>query len=1296
MMDIKDTSGNIRFSTEINRGSKRKFLLMKEDYITLRFSLSEPVHFNLGDYVDDSRFGLFELCDFYKPVYNRQTEGYDYELRLDAYYWKWKNKIFKYTPEAAGQEASWSLTAPLDVQAGILLRNLKALGYTYKGQDFEFVIDGTVENKALLMSYDNINLLDACFEMAKKWGCECWVTGNVIRFGRCEFGDPVDLEIGVNVEEMTRSDSQNAYATRVYAFGGTRNLPANYRPVDESVVVNGVVQRRLMLPAGIPYIDAYPDMRTEEAIEQVIVLDDIYPRRTGTMSGITTHEYVDKIEKDDGTTTEKRWNAYRFKDTGITFSEDYLLAGEELKIAFQSGKLNGMTFAVTFNPDRVPEKNEDGSRNPAAQVWEIIRNADYGRDLPGDVLVPEAGDTYVLSGWDATRIAELGLVDAAERELKEETEKYVAKSKIDPNTYTNKMMSDRIYDANGLHHLLGAGDRVNLINKAYFEKGRRSRVIGLEYNLDCPFDSPVYTVGETAAYSRMGELEEKIENVTLAGQTYTGGGGSGVYVIRRNDSTPATDSNVFSALRSLAEFISKKKPDTAAGIITFLKGILIGKKGHGIAVSDSNAVTAMFDELKNVFSIVSPDFVSGDLGAGFMLKYDKGTERSYLEVDELLVRKLAYFVELVIKRLSYVGGEIILTPASMKCSRVEVHDTFYRCYFEQSDGDKSIMPEFRAGDQARCQTFNVQEGASHDVSNTYYWRLVTAVGENYIDLSVSDCDAGSTVPVAGDHIVQLGNREDATRRNAIVLSTVGDDAPSIKQYKGIDSYSLAGKEVTILSPVLNKFIGRFVSEATGKNYDDLFSELQAEMELVREQTDREFTLWFFEYDPTLSNAPASDWTTDELKAMHEQDMFYNRLTGYAYRFERAADGTFSWNSITDQQTVKALENAAKAQDTADGKRRVFVERPADEVAYDVGDLWVNATYEEGDVVYDNDELVCVTAKAAGEAFNIGDWKPTNSATTATIRNLGERIELLVTDIGNNTSAIELTDKSISALVEGIHFDDSGKITNINTSGLVMEKDFNTLLSKKVTFDKDGHVTNIDTTGFVTSSNFASQYAQMEAADGYIKRSEISSFITKNEDGTFTSNALVSADQIRFNGNIVANDTFVVDKEGNLVLNNITANNLNLSGNIDGLNATLNNIVANNITLSGNITADNAILSGIIAEGLRIKNGEISGILRANSLFLGMKYVNSGSKYDMSYKDCLIYVLGTTIQTVYLPIEPYNGQLFVIKNMREDGKSITVSAMGGWEIDNNGYTRNLDYRGSIILMGTGNDWTWSTI
>ena len=656
-IDIKDISGAIQLTTLINEGCKRKFTLMKEDYIMLKFSLENPIYFKLGSYVE-CNFGLFEVCDLQKPAFNTNTAGYDYELRLDAYYWKWKNKIFKYTPETAGQEASWNLTAPLDVQAGIVLRNLKALGYTYKGQDFVFSIDSTVENKALLMTYDNINILDACFEMAKKWDCECWVTENIIHFGRCESGDAVIFEIGKNVQEMSQSESRSTYATRIYAFGSTKNIPSDYRPVDETVVVNGVVQKRLMLPEGTPYIDAYPDMTTEEAVEQVVIFDEVYPRRTGIMSDVTTIEVTDKVENEDGTTTEEKWNAYRFRDTGVNFSEKYILPGQELRIRFASGLLNGLEFAVKFNPEGKPEILEDGGWNPEAQLWEIVRNEDYGRPLPGDVLFPQDGDEYVLSGWDSTKITELGLVGAAEQELKEKTEKYAAKSKIDPSTYGCTMMSNDAYREDGVHNFYGIGQKVNLINKAYFENGRQSRVIGFEFNLDYSFDSPVYTVGETTAYSRIGELEEKVESLTLKGQTYTGGGGSGVYVIGSHDSTPATDHNVYSALRSLIMFMRKDTEERTGFLLSLLGGTVIKKY-------------AKFG-----------DFVTGVSG-GYI------DEKGNLEMESGVFRKRLFVPEIAYNRTTYFKGRMVNSPGG-GCTVLS--------YVDNGDGTYTIAPDLTDAD----------------------------------------------------------------------------------------------------------------------------------------------------------------------------------------------------------------------------------------------------------------------------------------------------------------------------------------------------------------------------------------------------------------------------------------------------------------------------------------------------------------------------------------------------------------------------------------------------------------------
>lgn len=247
-------------------------------------------------------------------------------------------------------------------------------------------------------------------------------------------------------------------------------------------------------------------------------------------------------------------------------------------------------------------------------------------------------------------------------------------------------------------------------------------------------------------------------------------------------------------------FIRKDRPDEAGFLIKFLGGLF----------SDY---------------IQSMNFSSGALGEGFVIKVDSKTGDSYLEVDHMLARKSATFIELLIQRLRQVGGQIILSPASMSCSKVEEYDTFYRCYFENTDGEKTIVQEFVIGDQARSQTFNIKPGVHENVSNTYYWRLVTSVGDNYIDLSKSDCDTGSAVPQAGDDIVQLGNRTDKTRQNAIVLAAYGNDTPSFRQYAGIDSYSLAGKEVTVFSPNGNKVTGDFILK-TGINIMTQFKILE--------------------------------------------------------------------------------------------------------------------------------------------------------------------------------------------------------------------------------------------------------------------------------------------------------------------------------------------------------------------------------------------------------------------------------------------------------------------------------------
>ena len=797
LIDIKNISGDIRFSTDFNVGSIGRYSLGKEDYITLPFNVLTPINFKMGDYVDlsgilDESLGgkfakIYEVVDLPTPTYDQSTGGYNYELRLDAYYWKWKNKKFKYMPEVAGQEASWNLTASLDMQLGVFLRNLQALGYKYRGNDFDFSIDSSVENSAKLMSYENTNLLDALTNMAETWNCEWWVEDNIIRFGRCENGDAVRIELGVEAQEMPRSESQGTYATRVYAFGSTRNIPSNYRPVDETVVVNGIVQKRLMLPEGTPYIDAYrykdgkrvyigeegydigTEMPQEEAIEDIIFLDEVYPR-TECVVG-TVGSYTSTIEDEETQETVTQTFYYVTDTSGLVFDESYIIDGEELRLVFQSGLLNGMDFGVTFHK----AGTSLGSVTLESDVYEIVANDNYGRTLPDETLKPTTGDKFILYGWDSTKITDLGLVSNAEQELRDKTVDCVKKMMVDDGTYNTTLASSWVKE-NMISRTFDIGQRIELVNKSFFETSRISRVIGLEIKLDLPYDAPVYTIGESTAYSRIGELENKVDNLTYKGQTYTSGGRKGVYIIRTNDSTAPSNSNVFSALRSLAMFLRKDIADTANELITFLKGLLIGKNGSGITVLEDGTSQAV--------------------------------------VDRLYVKIKAVFDELEVKKKTHVGGEQILSPAGMKCVRVEELDESYRCFFLSEVDGITINNEFTVGTFALSQEFNIKEGTSHNVSNRYYWREVTGVGADYIDLSKTNADKDSDIPVAGDDIIGLGHLTDITRQAAIILSSVNETSPSIIFYQGINSFSLAGKEV----------IGLGFDKSTGHAYINVYGD----------------------------------------------------------------------------------------------------------------------------------------------------------------------------------------------------------------------------------------------------------------------------------------------------------------------------------------------------------------------------------------------------------------------------------------------------------------------------------------
>lgn len=1027
-MKIYSKNGTEIIDVALNDTCTWRKELMSEEYVLLTFSTADVLPIKKGCYVNtDFGNGRYEIVSVDKPKYNTTTGGYEYEQKFHAVWEKWKQHILFYDRQNGNFEKSWSLTSSPAYFLSIVISNLEAAGLG----TYTFVADEEISTEIKNITFDGVSIFDALNSIAEAWDIEWWVEDHVIRIGKCEFGTAIDFEIGDVVSDMQANVSGGDYATRIYVFGSTRNLPTNYRGEQNNAVVEGVVEKRLALPSGIDHIDAWENLAQEDVIEAVIINDNIYPRRVGTISNVTTKQYNDTITNDDGSTTQEQWNAYRYKDSGLTFSKDYVLPGVELRIVFQTGTLAGLDFAVKFNPDAQVETS------PAAQLFEIVRNEDYGIALPNDTMRPQVGDTYILYGYDTKFVADT-LVGAAEQELLEFGQQKIielAKNESVFSCPTNPVRCAGYSFENGelVHHVadevdLDVGQSVLLLNDVYFGSGGRlSRVRSFEKKLDDIFNA-TYEVGDSAKYSKLNSLESEVKTISYKGATLLGGSNaSSVALIKRNDNTPPTDYNAYSAARSRQEFLSKQRVDTAEEIINFAKGLQ------------------------------SPDFVAD--ASGFGIRKQNGNW--YIEGDFFHIRKKLTAESVEIMHSSHIGGKLIATPGSMLVDSITIPDgvPYYRCYLKTEDSEgNEINNTFAVNDLAYCETFNLSQSSTGKAGNHFFWRKVIAVGTNYIDLSVSDCAAESDAPLVGDKITTLGNTTDVTRQNAIVMAGAGNGNPYIRIFSGINDYYLPEPDAQ-LSPN-GSWIK--VTDTNGQKVriDTLVSSLENSLEQVREQNDKQIVIWFGDAIPTLSNEPASDWSTTELKEEHLKDIYYNKGYastggGRAYSFEKqTANGAtaYSWVEITDHDVLMALEAANAAQDTADGKRRVFVARPTTADVYDIGDLWVNVTFplqadgEYGDAqgvqhtfenpLYDNDILRCVTAKVAGTNFSIDHWQPVQEYTTTKIVQSANNIKLsVVSDL--RETGIDISDGKITLTADNTEFqtNDGVQVAGFTEKGL---------------------------------------------------------------------------------------------------------------------------------------------------------------------------------------------------------------------------------------------------------------------
>lgn len=732
---------------------------------------------------------------------------------------------------------------------------------------------------------------------------------------------------------------------------------------------------------------------------------EIYPTiEEMEIGGVRVDEIDEGVAPDDDgrfgdNETVKNIDIYLNKAIDFDIND---LKDDDFSISMKDGMCGGRTFKVASSTkvDGRWRLTIERSKDDALELW-----------FPYKDYPIKSGDHFVLTGITLpdsyVNAASLKLLKYAIALLdKNDYTRYVYQPKVDELFMArqhDKAQADETGTIKSLHDTLKAGDLMNFNDTDLNIEG----IISIDQLTIKEEDGKIPTYDITLREDKEVGTIQKIQQQISSLQSGNGGAGLTTTQVKNQVATEGSK-----------HFISKINEDTAKGTITWEK---IQKLVSGLLVGNfNNENGGSWTPDAEGRSHLITDYLEVRMKAIF---------------EELVVKKTSTIGGKEI--ISPAGDVVVHKVEEVTVTYNNVSQKAYRCYFLAEQEGDSVDNDFAIGDQVRSESFNVRKGTYHKVGNHFYWRLVIGRDEepvelegkkyHYIDLSDTDCATASDVPAKGDVLNQCGNRTDVDRQNCLIFSAVDTYSPSVSLYHGINSYSFANKEyveygvnkqtnkaffnvygdmyvgdrptkengyegssyikydsaakqvsvkgkISAKSTVDGKELSQYIKENSAKGLteeqvNNLIKNSQVIADL-QNQVDGAIETWFYEGVPTLKNAPASSWTTDKEKDTHLGDLYYDNKTGKAYRF--AKDGsTYKWTVITDTDIAKALSDAAKAQETADGKMKVFSTQPIP--PYQLGDIWVNATYPTDGSIYKNEILRCQTAKAKGSSFAIADW-----------------------------------------------------------------------------------------------------------------------------------------------------------------------------------------------------------------------------------------------------------------------------------------------------------------------------------
>lgn len=579
MINIKNIDGSLLYAAPVTKDAVFHHELMSSEYIELVFNEVTVIDIPIGAYVEynGSRYTVTN------PVTPDIIDGgYKYSIQFKADWMRWEGITYFYINEFSQKnETSWSMTATPDLFLQMIVENIsRATGKTYT-----FSYDSSLTATKDLQ-FNNTTVLEALSMVADAFETEWWIEGTVIHLSRCEHGDALALTYGQNIGVPSVQRSSE-YATRIYAFGSTRNITQDYQ---NSGATNALVEKRLTLPAGkYPngYKDIKPNLSPEEIIEKTVIFDDIYPSSDFAISDVRVKVSVDsttEVGKDEnGNPIYASMPVYFFKIAGIAFSEDLIIEGLTLKVHFLTGHLQGREFELAYHKD--------------TSEYEIIVNQDGAIKLPNETLLPQDNDVVVLFNI----VMPDEYVTSAENRLEAALDDYIEKKLLsDNNTYSFKSNPVAFAENN---------TSVNVGRKITLNHGTgilQSRILSIEYPLEYPSKVDI-SVGESIPQGKISSVETEVVNAS-----------STIEIIQAYNNVAQTVQNLYARTQNqITEGLAKlanmwildqskdTTPNKTNPDVWFVRSpyYVVGLKGisaYGLAPTSGGGTTGSLGELVNV------------------------------------------------------------------------------------------------------------------------------------------------------------------------------------------------------------------------------------------------------------------------------------------------------------------------------------------------------------------------------------------------------------------------------------------------------------------------------------------------------------------------------------------------------------------------------------------------------------------------------------------------------------------------------------------------------------------------